>query len=151
MGRAGSIVCPTCSSSRTKTVSTRNARRTRRRADGSVLRAHSCEACGILFLSVQRPVTADEADDLLVEVAEQLLPPEKRPISAPERIDAEGLSPLAYFREDARRRGLSIREYEDEAGIHLMPAQKEIAANEVSGEIVHLLLSGDSDAGEKIA
>jgi hypothetical protein len=37
---------------------------------------------------------------------------------------------LAWFLEDAKRQGLTVREYEARYGILLMPAQRRIAAHE---------------------
>lgn len=123
----------------------RRAQRLRYAADGSVLRGHRCEDCGQLFLSAQRVVGATEAEDIESLIAATDTPSDDQPIYSPKRIEAEGLSPLGYFQADARRRGLSIRAYEDEAGIHLMPAQKEIAAHEVGGDLDRF------DAGDVVA
>lgn len=62
MGRGGGLPCPTCKSRRTKTARGRRAQQTREMDDGSVVRGHRCEDCGILFLSVQRPMSEADAE-----------------------------------------------------------------------------------------
>ena len=64
MGRGGAVPCPTCRSSATKTIMGKRASRLRRLADDSILRAHKCEDCGQAFLSRQRALTNDDAEEI---------------------------------------------------------------------------------------